>query len=187
MSRGLWLLFLAAMAAGCARAPGARYDNPMAVAGADKEAVEQVTRRVLLELGFEVVFPQAQPGHLETEPVTGASWFEFWRQDTLGCRQRLESSLHTVRRRAAIVVKEAGAGSEVSVKVFKERLSAPGSGPTSVTETFDLYELDERSELRRFDELSPAAYGWLTMGRDEALEQRILERIQTYLGSGARP
>ena len=188
MGRGFWLLVLAATAmAGCARAPGVRYANPMALAGADAGTVEQVARRVLQELQFEVEFPQTRPGQLETGPVTGASWFEFWREDTVGGRQRLESSLHTVRRRASVAVKSAGTGAEVSVTVIKERLSAPNTGPASATETFDLYELEERSELRRVDDLSPAAYGWLDMGRDDALEQRILERIQTYLGSGARP
>ncbi|MCX5683676.1 MAG: hypothetical protein NT049_08330 [Planctomycetota bacterium] len=183
MRRIVWglLLVTAATLVGCARAPEARYPNPMALPSSDIASVEKVAQRILLELNFEVVYPQSKPGRVDTEHLTGDSWFEFWRGDTVGDFQRVESSLHTIRRAVHIQVSPAPTGSQVSVKVDKERLSAPGSSPSAISQTYDLYN-PRKTSLARQDEFKETQYTWLPMDRDDALEQVILERIQGRLG-----
>jgi len=183
MGRWMWLLVPVAMVAGCARVPEMRLANPMALTGADPATAEQVARRVLTEMRFPIEHPSARPGLVTTEPLTGDSWFEFWREDTVGSHQVAESSLHTVRRRVSVSVAPKGRGCEVLVRVAKERLSAPGAATDHISGSFSIYEPQD-SDLRRQDELADTKYQWIDMGRDEALEQRILNRIQTALGRG---
>jgi hypothetical protein len=184
MGRWVWLLVPAAMVAGCAGVPEMRVANPMALTDSDPATVEQVARRVLAEMRFDVVYPSARPGLLATGPLTGDSWFEFWRDDTVGSHQVAESSIHTVRRSVSLQVTPKGQGSEVLVRAKKERLSAPGVAPEQVSGSFSLYNPRD-SDLQRQDELAETKYKWIDMGRDEALEQRILGRIQAALGRGA--
>lgn len=175
------LLFCAAMtAAGCATVASGRFSNPMTFIETDADTVEHVARRVLMELRFDIEYPESSEGRLATDSLTGASWFEFWRKDTIGTMQRLESSIHTTRRRATVSISPTGGGSQVFVKVVKERKSAAGLTPGAVGETFNIYDAEE-TELLRQNELAPTSYDWLDMGRDELLEQDILHRILTSL------
>lgn len=182
MRRALSLLLLGAAvtAAGCATVASGRFSNPMTFTETDAETVEHVARRVLMELRFGIVYPESSEGRVTTDALTGASWFEFWRKDTIGRVQSLESSLHTIRRRATVSISPKDRGSQVFVKVVKERKSAPGLGPESMAETFNIYGIED-TDLMRQNELAPTTYEWVDMGRDELLEQDILERILTNL------
>jgi len=182
MRQAGWVLLLAAAmaAGGCATVSESRFPNPSPFADTDADTVEQVATRILMELRFEPVIPAKSKGHIETEPVTGASWFEFWRKDTIGRVQVAESSLHTIRRRATVSVSPKGGGSQVFVKVIKERASAPGTMPTSFGSTFSMHNLED-TDLTRRDALEETHYEWVRMGRDPLLEQYILERIHMAL------
>jgi len=175
------LLVTAATLVGCVRAPEARFPNPMALPSGDPATVEKVAQRVLVEMRFEILYPASKPGRIDTGNLTGDSWFEFWRDDTVGSFQRLESSLYTIRRSVHVQVTPAPAGCQVSVKVDKERLSAPGTSPAGIAEAYDLFDPGKTS-LARQDEFKETLYTWLPEDRDDALEQVILERIQGHLG-----
>lgn len=182
MKQAGWVLVLAAMAAagGCATVPEGRLPNPSVFSDTQVDTAEDVATRVLMELRFEPVIPQKSKGHIETQPLTGASWFEFWRKDTIGRTQVAESSLHTVRRRATVSISPKDGGSQVFVRVFKERASAPGSGPTSFGYSFNIHEVED-TDLMRQDAIEEDEYDWLPMGRDPLLEQYILDRIHLAL------
>jgi hypothetical protein len=180
------LLLVTAAATGCVTAPAVRMPNPMPLASTDPVTVENVAGRILTDMRFTLVRPSSRPGVLVTEPLTGDTWFEFWRDDTVGNDQRIESSLHTVRRVVTVTVTLQGGGSEVAVRVVKSRASAPGLAPENITYSLDLFDASN-SELVRQDELVPSHYKWVPLGRDEALEQVLLERIKTTLTGGQAP
>ncbi len=175
-------LGLAAMlaAGGCATVSEGRFANPSAFSDTDAETAEEVARRILMELRFEPVVPAKSKGLIETQPVTGASWFEFWRKDTIGRVQVAESSLHTVRRRATVSISPKDAGSQVFVKVVKERAAAPGTMPNSFGHSFSKHNAQDTNLVRQ-DALEETHYEWVRMGRDPLLEQHILERIHLAL------
>jgi hypothetical protein len=188
MRLGLWLLMPAALlaaAAGCSRGIEVRFPNPMPMSSVDVATGERAARGVLRDMRFDIVYPPAKPGLVETEPMTGSSWFEFWREDTIGSYQTAESSLHTIRRRVTVAVTPASKGSQVSVKVEKQRMSAPDSAPQHISAAFNIYRPGD-TDLLRQDEMAPHTYRWIEIGRDDALEQRILEHIQLRSAPGAR-
>jgi len=151
--------------------------------GTSVATAEKVAQRVLQELRFQIIYPRVSEGRIETGQLTGASWFEFWRDDTVP-QERAESSFHTVRRRVAVAISPKDAGIEIRVKAMKERLSAPGAGPQSLTESVGVHTTVDKSLLSRWDELAPTSYEWVDEGHEEAREQMILERIRRGLDSG---
>jgi len=178
---GLAMVLASAMAAGCAR-PAAVRDNPQTIAAAAPDLVKKTAMRVLMDMRFTIEYPQMNPDRVTTDPLTGDSWFEFWRSDTIGPEQRAESSLATIRRTATVIITPQDGGTRVLVKVAKQRLSAPNTAPQSIGESINLYDRRE-TDLVRQDDLAPDHYQWLDKGRDSALEQVILERILGSLAS----
>jgi hypothetical protein len=170
------------LAAGCAR-QAMHHPNPMPLPGTNVESAERLARRALEDLRFEMVRPEAAPGRLETRPLVGASWFECWRQDTVGSDQVLESSLHTIRRRAAVAITGTATGSQVAVTVTKERLSAPQQEPPPIGAGYSLYR-SPSIPMDRPDDLAARDETWLDEGRDPLLEQRILSGIYRQVRPG---
>ena len=169
---------LAAAGAGCKEA--VRRENPLALRGIDADTAESAARRVLEDLRFEIEYPEASEGRIATRGLTGASWFEFWREDTLGTDQRIESSLHTTRRRVTVAITPVVAGSEIFIQVTKERLTAPNQGPQSIGATYSLYGF-QISKMYEPDEITPTRHKWVDVGRDDLLEQKILVRLERRL------
>ncbi len=174
-SQALLVGLAASLAAGCA-GQAARRENPMRLPGVEPTEAAALTKQVLRDMRFEVIQPDAAPGRIETEPLVGASWFEFWREDTIGCDQVAEASIHTVLRRVSASVTPTERGCEVAVTAVRGRRSVPGGGDPGVSESFSLYRTP-RMSMERSDALAAGGETWVAMGRDERLEQRILSRI----------
>lgn len=167
--------------AGCALAqPPAFVQNPVSLANAN---YEQVWNDVVLvvERYFDIAYENRYDGRIETKPVVGATCFEPWRPDSTGCRQRLEATLQTIRRRAFVVVAPAPAGGfQVLVEVYKEiedvqnPISAEFGGGSFISSIEPIREEVVSSPVE-------PGLGWISMGRDKELEARILAEIQQRL------
>jgi len=119
-------------------------------------------------------------GQLETYPLTGATFFEPQRGDSIGAHERLESTLQSIRRIAYVRVIPNQAGYWVDVRVEKELedLQRPENatvGPSSLS-------YDESLD-RQGSSLSepPLTLGWIPKGRDVLLEQEIQRRVQRVI------
>ncbi len=120
-------------------------------------------------------------GKLDTRPKIGATLLEPWHRDSADQYSRLEATLQTIRRRAEVQVSPREGGYWVSVLVFKELedLAAP-TGATTSSATFR-----NDSTLNRVESPIGEAEvhaGWISLGRDTALEQRIVEEIGARFG-----
>jgi hypothetical protein len=120
-------------------------------------------------------------GRLETLPVVGATLLEPWRHDSANFEERLECTLQTIRRRAIINVKMVECGYAINVAVYKELEDRPmpdqavaGSATFSYTST-QIGVIDPITD-------EPMELGWISLGRDKALEQRMLSQITARLG-----
>jgi hypothetical protein len=116
-------------------------------------------------------------GRLETSYLIGASTAEPWRKDSTNGFERLQSTLQSIRRRAFVFVRPLGAGYEVEVVVQKELEETDRSLDASegaVTTTRDNTVARRRRETTQE---GPMTVGWIPLGRDESLEQLILQDI----------
>ena len=171
--------------------PTAVYQNPLLLASTDYDRVWEIVVDVIDdEFRIEREMP-VRPmggvwteGRLETYPQVGSTLLEPWRQDAANFDEKLEGTLQTIRRRAVVRVIPAQAGQWVEVVVFKELEDARPLGAPAGVGTFQY-----APSLTRIENMvgeQPTHRGWIPLGRDTALEQYFLGRIQARV-SGLPP
>jgi hypothetical protein len=164
------------------------YGNPFVVPTADRDLlwdtivdVVDDDLEILREERPRLVGDALTEGRLETRPQIGATVLEPWRGDSANSYERWESTLQTIRRRAVVHMLPAAGGYQVQVTVLKE-LENVGRPEFASTATA-VFSND--NSLRRFsDPLDPhsPSRGWIPIGNDLALEQRMVAKILARMG-----
>jgi hypothetical protein len=153
--------------------------NPFFVPANNEEAVWERTVDVVHNY-FDIARENRLEGVIESHPKAGASALEPWHRDSVGIENRLESTLQTIRRRAFVKITPTEGGYLVGAEVFKEREDVRGrteNSPGGAT-------FQEARPLQRNLNLvlgQTAASGWISLGRDDALENRLLRELHTSL------
>jgi hypothetical protein len=115
-------------------------------------------------------------GVITTLPKTSRQWGEFWRQDTADGYSLAESSLHTTQRKVTIrFLREPTWQVQVQVDVY--RLSVPESQITTASAAFQAFSgvLPTTEGTQQIQ--GAARRQWVHLGRDEAMENRLLDSI----------
>ena len=153
-----------------------------------------------------VTFANGVPteGRIDTFPQTGATLLEPWRRDSVGFRERLESTLQSIRRIGTMRLLPDTNGWRVEVVVQKELEYLPRpmratTGGASFRNDDSLYRYGTPLPVlgqQVGDQPRPVAaptetLGWIPLGRDPLLERAMLERLVARLGvaplAGADP
>ncbi|MCA9038846.1 MAG: hypothetical protein KDA65_00725 [Planctomycetaceae bacterium] len=158
--------------------PQMRTAGPVFVGTQNEELVWERAVDVLHEYPFEIKRENKLAGVIETEYKVGSGVLEPWHKETLGWDARLESSLQSIRRRVIVNVRRDNAGYFVDVEAYKEiedleGLAANSAGGATFQETSPL----KRDYSLVVGQSTPS--GWISKGRDFALEQDLLNRLQT--------
>jgi len=168
--------------------PRLGYSNPVVIPTADRDLlwdtivdVVDDDLEILREERPRLVGDALTEGRLETRPQIGATILEPWRGDSANNYERWESTAQTIRRRALVHMLPAAGGYQVQVTVLKE-LENVGQPEFAATPTA-IFGND--NSLRRFsDPQDPQAKtrGWIPVGNDPALEQRMVAKILARMG-----
>lgn len=149
-----------------------------------------------------VTFANGVPteGRIDTFPQTGATLLEPWRADSVGFRERLESTLQSIRRIGTMRLTPDPAGWRIEVVVNKEleHLARPmraTTGGASFRNDDSLYRYGTPLPTlgqQVGDQPRPVAaptpnLGWIPLGRDPLLEQRMLSKVLARLGVAPVP
>lgn len=152
--------------------------NPLLVPSGDFETVWGHTVAVL-DRYFDISTENRLTRRIVTNPKMGATLLEPWDGDSVGFRERLESSLQTIHRFAIATVTDApGGGYLVKVEVYKELedMVKPerqtGGSRAVFMNDFPL------NRTREVVGPVPLPSGWIPRGRDPKLEQKLLARLQ---------
>ncbi|MBI2825440.1 MAG: hypothetical protein HYX69_12205 [Planctomycetia bacterium] len=201
----LWVLLLCT-GSGCASigsAPGVFYENPALAPPVDRDffwdqLVDVVNDYFDIDREDRVrlVDNMLTLGRIDTVPQLGATLLEPWRSDSVNYYERLESTLQTIRRRALIQVVPVENGYLVDVAVYKELedLRRPehanaGDATFRYDDSLDRYNDQTQGPATTIDSFptfgraqgpigpQPFVLGWVPLGRDTALEQRIIARL----------
>jgi hypothetical protein len=168
-----------------------RLPNPMYVRAGDPDvAWETVAREasryfpIRSEERVRQNGSMLSEGRLETQWASGSTIFEPWRRDSAGAFNRWQSTLQTIRRRAVIRVIPAAGGYELDVRVDKqlEDLSRPERASAGAASLRNDNALTAGSGATVDSVIGSDR--WIEIGRDEALEQRILGRLAGQFGAG---
>ena len=166
---------------------GLSVSNPLFVPTADREMVyQQVVDtidnyfKIQSERRMRLVGDVVTPGRIDTFPVIGATVLEPWRASHDLGPETVHSTLQTIRRFAIVEMLPTDGGFLITVHVIKELedLSQPQDstvGAATLRHDGSLVRPKEEFDQR------PVTLGWIPMGRDVSLEQKILMEIQTRL------
>jgi hypothetical protein len=126
-------------------------------------------------------------GWIETHPKIGATVLEPWKKDSTPGFEKAHATLQTVRRFAKVRVIPMGGASggsyQIDLKVFKELEDLPqpvGSPFGGTPMRFDNTLVADTGPVGQ----PQTTQSWIPLGRDFALEQKILSNLQTRFREG---
>lgn len=159
--------------------------NQVFIAHADQDVVWEGIIDVVHDY-FEIARENRLDGIIETKPLVAAGMLEPWHHDSVGLDNRLEATLQSVRRRGFVNVTPTQGGCWVSIQIFKEQedvLTTPDKSAGNST-------FQENRPLQRDLTLvvgDAAPQGWISLGHDQRLENRMLKQIQSSLAQPESP
>ena len=172
--------------------PQAEVPNPLTVPPYDRTLVmDQVSDelddyfRIYKEEQIRIVDNVMTEGWIETHPQIGGTIFEPWRKDSTRGFERLHSTLQTIRRFAKVRVIPTGNSYLVDVKVYKELEDK--QFPQYSTFSGRQLRHDNSLDIDRNEIDIVPTEGWIPLGRDFSLEQRILRNIQSRVTQNCGP
>ncbi|MEX2173609.1 MAG: hypothetical protein WD872_04555 [Pirellulaceae bacterium] len=192
-----WLLLAMISSWGCARlrmpagpdlSDGPQLiDNPLFVPALDREflwnqSVDAVDDyfRIEREERIRLIGGIMTEGRIDTFPITGSTIFEPWRKDSTPGYEKLHATFQSIRRRATVRVIPASGGYLLDVLVQKELedLDKPEHATAGgATLRHDGTLVRQEGSSGRYS----VTLGWIPLGRDVTLEQRILSDLSARL------
>jgi hypothetical protein len=196
MMRWCWVFALVMVSSGCALTPQPVYQpnpNPMRVPPVDRDVLWDtvvdvvdddftIDREVRVRLEGDVL----TEGRIDTFPDVGSTLLEPWRGDSADFYEKIESTFQSIRRQALVRVVPTGDGYLIDITAFKELEDV--RRPERATAGAALFRNDTPKQGER-DPVGErvTSVGWIPLGRDTALEQRMLSKISTRLALGCAP
>ena len=169
------------------------YENPMLVAVADRDLLWHALVDVVddyftidREEPVRLVGEVLTEGRIDTFAEGGSTYFEPWRLDAANSYEKWEGTLQSIRRLATVRVLPSANGFFVEVAVFKELEDVPRPDrSTTAQATFR----NDNSLLRPTQPVGEriTSAGWIPLGRDAALEQRMLDQLRMRLAVPSPP
>lgn len=167
-----------------------QIENPFFVPAMDREflwnqSVDAVDDyfRIEREERVRLVGGVLTEGRIDTFPLIGSTVFEPWRKDSTPGYEKFHATLQSIRRRATLRVIPTEGGYLIDVEVQKELedLDKPEHATAGgATLRHDGTLVRQEGAAGRYS----VTLGWIPLGRDFTLEQRILADLQARLDVG---
>lgn len=132
-------------------------------------------RQTLSEMYFKIDKFDADTGYISTQPLHGKQFFELWRSDNASSEAAWESNTQSIVRTITLNFKEDGDRVFVHCTADKKRFSMPDVEIYSVSQAMNMLTIQHGNARS----LAPEnEFEWIDLGRDPALEDRVLDRIE---------
>lgn len=126
-------------------------------------------------------FVSRAEGRIDTEPTIAAGCLEPWSKNSVNRDDRLLATLQTIRRSAIVRIVPDASGYLIYLSVYNEIEDL--KNPMGATIGFNQNFIDDFSQWTQPVGERAASKGWIPLGRDAALETRMLEEIAWRLGA----
>lgn len=164
-------------------------ENPLYVPAMDREFMWNQTVdavddyfRIEREERVRLIAGVLTEGRIDTFPLTGSTMLEPWRADSTPGYEKWHATFQSIRRRATVRVIPADGGYLLDVAVQKELedLDKPENATVGgATLRYDGSLVRQEGAPGRHT----VTLGWIPIGRDATLEQRILADIRARLAA----
>lgn len=180
---------LIAATSGCRmwQGPPAPIENPMFVPAMDREFLWNQTVdavddffRIEREERVRLIGGVLTEGRIDTFPTTGSTLMEPWRGDSTPGYEKWHATLQSIRRRAIVRVIPTEGGFLIDAQILKELedLDKPENATAGgATLRHDGSLVRQEGAAGRFSH----TLGWIPLGRDASLEQKILADLAARL------
>ena len=175
----LAIMGLVVVFAGCSAPEQMVSSDPVCLPGVEVPEAMDAARTVLDRMQFTMEKYDVQAHYIRTRPLSGAQFFQVWRQDNASSYTSAEANLKSLRRVVEIEVNPFANRACVSCRVYVQQLSLPEEPIEGITRMAGSYTKSGPSKqtlVLRGDQLEEME--WLDKGFDRELEQKILEKIK---------
>jgi hypothetical protein len=180
----LRLCVCALVLAGCAQPQREITINQVYVPDIGKTETMELVEDVLAKMHFTIEKADIQEGVVRTRPLSGAQFFEFWRNDNVGPDNSLQANLHTIRRTVEVQMSRQSTGLSIGCVVRVQLLSLPERELRSSARGYEMFSRSsavvQRLQLHPEQEKSMA---WIELRNDVLLAREILSRIESRIVS----
>jgi hypothetical protein len=168
--------------AGCGEQQQFKAVERICLPQGDKALAMRAAEDVLGRMHFDIAKSDAQLGIVRTRPLAGAQFFEFWRKDTVGCKNQLQSNLHSIRRTVELNISRQAQELCIGCCVHTERLNLPACPVTSSARINRIFTTGSSSrQALKLDPELRKRMTWVDLGRDTQLQTQILNRIKQQI------
>ena len=112
-------------------------------------------------------------GRIDTKPKIAPSLLEPWHANSVGLHNRAVCTLQTIRQKAHVRVIPVVGGFQIEVLVHEELEDLKSPIQSSTTNANLRYRSDPDPFTDKID-IDTASKGWIMLGRDTAMEDRLL-------------
>jgi hypothetical protein len=177
---------LTALLAGCGK-PVMMQAQPVCLEAIGREKLMQAVEKTLYSMHFELEKYDVDNGVIRTRPLRGEQFFELWRSDNAGRFNTAESNLQSIQRTVEMTFQPQPTGICMQCQVTTQRLSLPEEAIQSFTSAPALLTASTQSkQALDVDTERAEQLRWIDLGRDAALEQKIIQRIQKTISKGVK-
>jgi hypothetical protein len=189
MKNGFLLVFgiLAAGLAGCGK-PQMMQAQPVCLEAISQDKLMQIVDKTLFSMQFEIEKYDVENGLIRTRPLRGKQFFELWRSDNAGGFNTAESNLQSLQRTIELTFQPQQTGVCMQCQATTQRLSLPEEPIQGYYTGAGLYNKGSSQSRQQLDvdTNKQKEMKWVDLGRDAALEQKIIERIQQKISKGVK-
>ncbi|MEN6307342.1 MAG: hypothetical protein ABFD91_06255 [Anaerohalosphaeraceae bacterium] len=175
------LISLLVLAVGCS-GQKKQLTQPACFDAVGTEKLMQVSEKTLLAMQFQIQKFDPENGIIRTHPLRAKQFFEFWRKDNASVYDSAEANLQSLQRTVELSFHAEQNRICVECVTAVQRLSLPEETIRSYNDAPALYTASNRNRQRL--EVEPERLEqmqWIDLGRDEALEYKIINQIQKSL------
>lgn len=156
---------------------------PAVLTGSDPAVMMAAAQETLERMHFTMDKYDVQAGYLRTRPLRAGQFFEPWRTDNASLSAAGQANIDSLRRTVEVFVEPQEGVVQLRCAVTVEKLSMRPRPIQSTSRLPSMYtdSSRKRQSLAMDEGLMGQTIEWVDLGPDQALEQRILSKIQRQL------
>ena len=145
--------------------------EPAYLLNVDRSKTVAIAQKVLLKMNFTINKADPETGYIRTDPLSGAQCFEFWRSETIGRFNQMESNLHSIRRIVEISINEQATDTAVHCTVNTQRLNMDSNTHQILSNGSNVIQSLQLTDTQK------QTMSWTDLDPDHRLEREILRQI----------
>ena len=173
------------LVSGCASEEFSQPPEPACQPDASVDQAMDAARTILTKMQFKLEKDDPEARYIRTRPLSGAQFFEFWRQDNASAFSAAQANLSSIRRIVEMEFASDNTTTCIQCRVQVLRLSIPEQPLEGAAKMGGIYtKSSSRYQTLEVDSRRAAETEWLDAGADHALERKILKLVQHEIQKG---